>query len=42
MYRVNYGTEKNPCWTDVEHIMTGVQHFVYKVKDGINICRRKK
>ena len=42
MYKVNYGNDENPVWRLVEHIIANGEHFVYKVKDGINICRRKK
>jgi len=42
MYKINSGTEETPVWTMVHHIMKNGQYFVYKVENGINICRRKK
>jgi hypothetical protein len=41
MYRINYGTDENPAWRLVEHIVANGEQFVYKVENEIKICRKK-
>ena len=39
MYMINSGTETNPIWCAVQHLVKNGNHYVWKNIDGVKCCK---